>query len=324
MDALIVVAAPLRGLAGAALRDGVAPLAEAGVTVVGCSCGEEVSSSPPADGRVIPWMAFPESAARAVAHAARAGAHARRSPDAPDRPPGMDRAAARGLLEDVPEGSWLAPDVVEALLGAYGIAMPRARLAATPAEAAAAQAELGAPVAVKVARPVVPHKSEVGGVRLGCGSPAAAANAFREVDAALRRSGACDRVEAVLVQEMVDEGVELIVGLTADEVFGPLVLAGIGGVEAELWADRAVALAPVGRRTAGELWRSLRGSAQLDGWRGAPGADRAALADLVNRVAWLAADQQLLAELDCNPVRAPTGGRALVLDARALRAPAPD
>ena len=179
------------------------------------------------------------------------------------------------------------------------------------------------PVAVKVARPVVPHKSEVGGVRLGCGSPAAAANAFREVDAALRRSGACDRVETVLVQEMVGEGVELIVGSTVDEVFGPVVLAGIGGVEAELWADRAVALAPIGRRTAGELWRRLRGSAQLDGWRGAPGADRAALADLVNRVAWLAADQQLLAELDCNPVRAPTGGRALVLDARALRAPAP-
>jgi acetate---CoA ligase (ADP-forming) len=324
VDALIVVAAPLRGRDGAALRDGAAPLAEAGVTVVGCSCGQEASSSPPADGRVIPWMAFPESAARAVAHAARAGAHARRRPDPPERPPGLDRAAARRLLEAAPAESWLTPDAVGALLGAYGIAMPRARLAASPGEAAAAQDGLGVPVAVKVARPVVPHKSEVGGVRLGCRSPAAAANAFRELDAALRRSGACDRVEAVLVQEMVDDGVELIVGSTADEVFGPLVLAGIGGVEAELWADRAVALAPVGRATAGELWRRLRGSAQLDGWRGAPGADRAALADLVNRVAWLAADQQLLAELDCNPVRAPTGERALVLDARALRAPARD
>jgi acyl-CoA synthetase (NDP forming) len=162
----------------------------------------------------------------------------------------------------------------------------------------------------------------VGGVRLGCGSPAGAADAFQELDAALRRSGACDRVEAALVQEMVDDGIELMFGSTADEVFGPLVLAGIGGVEAELWADRAVALAPIGGGTAGELWRRLRGSAQLDGWRGAPGADRTALADLVTRVAWLAADQPLLAELDCNPVRAPAGGRAVVLDARALRAPA--
>jgi acyl-CoA synthetase (NDP forming)/GNAT superfamily N-acetyltransferase len=323
VDALIVVAAPLRGRDGAALRGAAGLLADAGVTVAGCSCGVEVASPSADDGRVVPWMTFPENAARAVAHAARAGAHARRPPDPPERPPGLDRAAARRLLQEAPEGSWLAPDAVAALLGAYGIAMPRARLASSPEQAAAAQAELGAPVAVKVARPVVPHKSEVGGVRLGCGTPAAAAGAFREMDAALRRSGACDGVEAVVVQEMVGDGVELIVGSTDDEVFGPLVLAGIGGVEAELWADRAVALAPIGRGTAGELWRGLRGSAQLDGWRGAPGADRTTLADLVTRVAWLAADQPLLAELDCNPVRAPMGERALVLDARALRAPAP-
>jgi acyl-CoA synthetase (NDP forming)/GNAT superfamily N-acetyltransferase len=323
VDAMIVVAAALRGRDGAALRDSVGLLADAGVTVVGCSCGEEVASSSPAAAPVVPWMTFPESAARAVANAARAGAAARRPPDPPERPPGLDRAAARRVLEAAPPGSWLPADAVTALLDAYGVATPAARLAASPEEAAAAQADLGGPVAVKAARPVVPHKSEVGGVRLGCGSPAAAAEGFRRVEAALRRAGACDRLEAALVQEMVADGVELIVGCAADEVFGPVVLAGIGGVEAELWADRAVALAPVGRRTADELWRRLRGSARLDGWRGAAGADRRALADLVTRVGWLAADQPLLAELDCNPVRAPSGGAALALDARALRARAP-
>jgi acetate---CoA ligase (ADP-forming) len=319
VDALIVAAAPLRGRGAAPLRAVAERLAGAGVTVVGCSCGEEVSRRP-SDGRFVPWMTFPEGAAHAVAHAAQAGAAARRPADPPRRPPGLDRAAARGVLEAVPEGSWLAPAEVEALLAAYGISMPRSRLAVSAGEAAAAQAALAAPVAVKLARPVIPHKSEVGGVRLGCGSPEAAAAAFREIDAAARRSGACDRVEAVLVQEMAAPGVELIVGAAVDEVFGPVVLAGIGGVEAELWADRAVALAPAGERTVRELWRRLRGSAQLDGWRGAPAADREALADLVARVAWLAADQPLLAELDCNPVRAPLGGRALVLDARARRA----
>ena len=276
-----------------------------------------------ADVRTVPWLTFPEGAARAVAHAARAGAAARRPPDPAARLPGLDRAAARRLLLAAPEGSWLPPEAVEALLAAYGIAMPRARLAGSAAEAAAAQTELGVPVAVKLARPVIPHKTEIGGVRLGCGSPEAAADAFRAIDRGLARSRPGERAEQVLVQEMAGDGAELIVGATADDVFGPLVLAGVGGTEAELWADRAVALAPVGPRTAQELWTRLRGAAQIDGWRGAPASDRDALADLVARVAWLAADQALLAELDCNPVRAPHGGRALVLDARVRRAPAP-
>jgi hypothetical protein len=299
VDALIVAAAPLRGRSAAPLRAAVAAVADADIPVVGCSCGEEVASAPALpDGRVVPWLAFPESAARAVAHAARAGAAALRAPDPAPRPPDMDCAAARRLLLETAEGSWLAPEAVEALLAAYGIAVPRARLAGSAAEAAAAQAELGVPVAVKLARPVIPHKSEIGGVRLDCRSEEAAAHAFRAIELDLARSRPGERLEQVFVQEMAGESAELIVGATADEVFGPVVLAGIGGVEAELWADRAVALAPGGGRTAEELWTRLRGAAQLDGWRGAPASDRAALAELVMRVAWLAADQPLLAEID--------------------------
>ncbi|WP_217915497.1 GNAT family N-acetyltransferase [Miltoncostaea marina] len=118
-----------------------------------------------------------------------------------------------------------------------------------------------------------------------------------------------------------EAGVDLMVGAAGDPVFGPLVLAGIGGVEAGLWRDRGVALAPVGPVTAAELWGGLRGAELLDGGRDAPGADRQALADLVARVGWLAADQPLLGELECDPVRAPAGGRAVVLRARAARAP---
>jgi acyl-CoA synthetase (NDP forming) len=130
-------------------------------------------------------------------------------------------------------------------------------------------------------------------------------------------------MEGALVQELAPEGLDLIVGAVADPLFGPLVLVGAGGVEAELWKDRQVALAPVGPRTAGELWRGLHCAPLIDGYRGAPPTDRAALEDIVARVARLAADQPLLAELDLNPVRAfAAGAGALVLDVRARRAAA--
>lgn len=321
VDALIVVAARLRGRDAAALRAAARELAGGDVTVVGCSCGDEVPGAAADDEeRAVPWLAFPESAARALGHAAQAGAAARRPPDPARRPEGVDRAAARAALASAAPGRWLAPEAVTALLAAYGIATPRAVIAESAAQAARAQARLGGPVAVKVAQPEVVHKSEAGGIVLGCASPDDAAEAFRRIDRALRAGAAPDGLRAALVQEMVEGPAELIVGATADRVFGPLVLAGIGGVEAEMWADRAVALAPVGALAAADLWSGLRGARLIDGWRGAPASDRAALADLVRRVSWLAADQPELAELDCNPVRAPAGGPAIVLDARARRA----
>ena len=117
-------------------------------------------------------------------------------------------------------------------------------------------------------------------------------------------------MDGVLVQEMAPDGPDLIVGGLQDPVFGPVVLAGIGGGEAELWGDRKLALAPVGPAAADELWRGLRGTALLDGWRGAPSVPRAPLTELTERVAWLLADQPLLAELDLNPVRAGADGTA--------------
>lgn len=320
VDALIVVAARLRGRDAAGIRAAARQLAGGDVTVVGCSCGDEVPGDAAGEERAVPWLTFPEAAARALGHAAQAGVAARRPPDPARRPEAVDRAAARAALASAAPGRWLAPEAAAALLGAYGIATPRALMAESADQAARAQARLGGPVAVKVAQPVVPHKSEAGGVVLGCASPEAAAAAFRRIDQALRAGAAPGGLRAALVQEMVEGPAQLIVGATADPVFGPLVLAGIGGVEAEMWADRAVALAPVGALAAADLWTGLRGARLIDGWRGAPASDRVALADLVCRVSWLAADQPELAELDCNPVRAPAGGRAIVLDARARRA----
>jgi acyl-CoA synthetase (NDP forming)/GNAT superfamily N-acetyltransferase len=318
-DALIVIHAPTRG----ADPDGVARAVQSAATgrtaVVGCLLGQQRQ----ADGDAawpVPWLRFPEEAARALGAAVQAADAARR-PDDPPRPlPGTDRLLARRALESAEPGAWLAPHALESLLRAYGIPVAASRLVRSPEEAAAAQADIGAPVAVKVTGQGLVHKRDVGGVVLGCASPESAADAYRAIEAALAGAGRPGAMEGAMVQPMAGDGLDLIVGATVDPVVGPLVLAGIGGTEAELWGDRAVALAPVGPRTAEALWGRLRGAPLLDGYRGGPTADRSALAGIVERIGSLAAEQPLLAELDCNPVRVPADGAPIVVDARARRA----
>jgi acetyltransferase len=172
---------------------------------------------------------------------------------------------------------------------------------------------------VKLRSRTLIHKADVGGVVLDCWTPHDAAAAVRGIAESLRRLERLQEMQGALVQEMAADGPDLIVGGLQDPVFGPVVVAGIGGGEAELWGDRKVALAPVGPVAADELWRGLRGAALIDGWRGGPAVPRAPLAELTERVAWLLADQPLLAELDLNPVRAGADRRPVVLDARARR-----
>jgi acetyltransferase len=236
------------------------------------------------------------------------------------RPPGTDPAAARAALAEAEPGAWLPPGAVERVLGAYGIDVPRAVLAADAAAAAAAQAAIGGPVAVKLVSGALTHKSDVGGVVLDVRTPADAAAAVGRIAASLRAHGLEAAMEGVLVQELAPPGVDLIVGGVQDPVFGPCLLGGVGGVQAETWRDRRVALAPAGPASAHELWERLRGAALLDGARGMPAVPRDALADLTARVGWLVSDLPGIAELDLNPVRAGADGRPLALDARIRRA----
>jgi acyl-CoA synthetase (NDP forming)/RimJ/RimL family protein N-acetyltransferase len=320
-DAILVVYTPVRGCDVPALVRAVQDLSDGRLPVTGCVMGERPRPPTGELEHPVPWFEFPEDAVRALAGAREARLLAERPADPPRRLDGIDRRAARRALETAEPGAWLDPDACEALLRAYGIRTSRSRRAASPEEAAAAQAELGRPVAVKLVSRTITHKSDVGGVVLGCRSPTEAAEAYRSIAARLAPAGRAGEMDGVLVQELAPDGIDMIVGALADPLFGPLVLAGAGGVEAELWRDRRVALAPVGPRTAAELWRGLRSDPLIDGYRGALAADRAALEDVVARVARLAADQPLLAELDLNPVRALRPGEgAIVLDARARRA----
>ena len=207
---------------------------------------------------------------------------------------------AAALADDAE--AWLDPAATRRLLLAYGLPLVDERLAATPEEAASAATELGYPVVVKTARAGA-HKTESGGVVLDLADAEA-------VRAAAERIGG-----PVIVQPQVRGGVELLAGVAQDPVFGPLVAFGPGGVMAELIGDARFRLTPLTDVDADELVGAGKAGKLVAGFRGAPAADAAALADILNRLSRLADDFPELAELDLNPVLG-LPDRAVIVDAR--------
>ena len=223
-------------------------------------------------------------------------------------------AAAATISEVLAEGGgWLVPDRVAELLAAYGVPQVAATVAATPAAVARCAAGVDGEVAIKAIAPGLIHKSDVGAVRLGVRGSAAAGRAAREIAVSVREAG--HTPVGYLVQEMAPEGVEMLVGLTSDPDWGPVVACAAGGRAVELLGDVQSRLAPLSRRDAGEMVRALRTFPLLDGYRGAPRANVAALEDVLVRIAALAAAHPEIAELDCNPVLVGPAG-ATVVDAR--------
>jgi acetyl coenzyme A synthetase (ADP forming)-like protein len=269
----------------------------------------------------VPVYGTPEEAARALGHAVRYAAWRRRGPDEPPQLDAIDVDAAKAVLAGalVRGDGWLEPEEVDAVLGAYGIPLVESRRVASAAEAGRVAAEFGGPVAIKAIAEGLVHKSDAGGVIVGIRGATAAARAARRIAAAVRAAG--HTPQGFLVQRMAPTGAELLVGIVGDPDFGPIVACGAGGRAVELLGDAGVRLAPLGRRDASELLRSLRTFPLLDGYRGQPRADLAAVEDVLLRVAALGAAHPEIAELDCNPLLAGPEG-AVVLDAR-IRVAAP-
>jgi acetate---CoA ligase (ADP-forming) len=195
------------------------------------------------------------------------------------------------------------------VLDEYGIRTPRRVLAASPKEAAAAAAAIGGPVVLKLASPDVLHKSDEGFVRVNLTSA-------RDV-----RSSAADFLErrpdadGVIVAEMVTGGIECVLGVSHDDLFGPVVMFGLGGVFVEVRRDVSFRVPPFGRQDAVRMIDELAGSAILRGARGRPKADRRALVDAIMKVQRLAVDLHAdIAELDINPLLALPDG-CIALDA---------
>lgn len=235
----------------------------------------------------------------------------------PARPAGIDREAAASVLRAC--GDKLTEREAKQLLAAYGLPVTREKLAATPEQAAAYAREIGGAVALKIESPDIAHKTEAGAIRLGVQGDGAAREAFEQVTAAARRYAPDARVNGVLVQEMAPQGIEMMLGVIRDPVFGPIVVAGLGGIYIEVLRDIAYRAAPVTAREAQDMLGELRGAKLLDGVRGAAPRDRAALVDAIVRLSWLAHDfRGEIAELDVNPLLALESG-ARVVDALIIR-----
>ncbi len=262
----------------------------------------------------VPAYAYPESAARAMGRAVRYGtwlsAPAAAVPDL-DRIDVTDaRALIGSFLDRLPGGGWLPPSEVSDMLRCYGIPLVETRMADNATGAAKAAAELGCPVVVKADAPGLLHKTDAGAVRLDLRSPADVRRAFEELATTF-----AGRLTGVLIQPMVTGGVEVIIGVVQEPVFGPLVVFGLGGVATEVLGDHGARLAPLTDTDASDLIRSIRAAPLLLGHRGTPAADLAALSDTLLRVSQLADDLPEVAELDLNPVIARPDG-VFAVDAR--------
>jgi acetyl coenzyme A synthetase (ADP forming)-like protein len=273
-----------------------------------------------ASGVRIPSYAFPEQAAIALAHAADHGEWREKPVGTVPHFPGIrvDEAAAV-IAEALERGEgWLEPDEVARLFECYGVPTAVTIGASTPDEAGEAAGRMRGPVVLKAVGPV--HKTEVGAVRIGLEATEVAGEAS-SMASRLRESG--EPLEGFLVQELVEGGVEMLVGMTADPEFGPIVACSAGGITVELTRDVAVRVAPLTDLEATEMVSSLATFPLLDGFRGSPAKDVKALEDVILRVAAISVDQPAIVEMDCNPVMVLDRGAAVV-DARIrVRPPAP-
>ena len=264
----------------------------------------------------IPAYIFPESAARALG-ALRRHREWRARPDVQVRQLPIDRERARRVLHTTGDRRKLSELEVLGVLGAYGIPTAPARLARDPKDAARAASEVGYPVVLKIVSPQIIHKTEVGGVRTGIDTAVELKQAWVEMVDGVSRAAPQAAIDGMLVQRMVRGGRETIVGFSRDAAFGPLVMFGLGGIYVEALGDVQFRVAPIGPLDAHDMLHGIRGVAILNGVRGAPPVDFAALADVLQRVSQLAVDCPEIAELDINPLLAFPDGVTAV-DARIL------
>ncbi|MFD9108933.1 acetate--CoA ligase family protein [Streptomyces bottropensis] len=239
-----------------------------------------------------------------------------RSPfDEAPRSPSPSFRKAKALMRP---GQQLSEHAAKQLLRAYGIRVPREQLVTSAAAAVRAASLVGYPVVMKASGARIAHKTELGLVKVGLTSASQIRDAYRELTDIARYEDVS--LDGVLVCQMVERGVEMVVGVTHDDLFGPTVTVGLGGVLVEVLRDSAVRVPPFAEDQAHAMLAELRGRALLDGVRGAPPADVDALVEVVLRVQRMALELgDEIAELDINPLMVlPRGQGAVALDALAV------
>ena len=228
------------------------------------------------------------------------------------RPVSAEGVTAASLPNGLP--SILTEHRAKALLAPYGLPETRERLATSAADAAEAASALQYPVALKIASPDLPHKTEAGGVVLGLQDQQSVAAAYDQIIGSARHYKPDARIEGVLVQKMAPRGHELVIGMVNDPTFGPIMMVGLGGTMVELMGDVVHRPAPVNATEAAEMLRSLKSAKLLTGFRGAAPMDIAPAAELIANLSRAAlAYRDRIAEMELNPVILHQDGSGLTI-----------
>ena len=203
------------------------------------------------------------------------------------------------------------------LLKEAGVQTTDTRLATSGAEAVALAREIGFPVVLKIVSPDIVHKSDIGGVKVGLADSAAVGAAYDEILAAAQAKQPGSRIDGVSVQNMAKSGVEVIVGMSKDSQFGPVLMFGMGGVLVELLEDVSFRIVPITQRDAGKMIHEIKSFPLLEGYRGSEPADIKALEDILLKISALVAKTPEIKEMDINPIFARRGD-AIAVDARII------
>ena len=196
-----------------------------------------------------------------------------------------------------------------------GIPVTKTKLAKSKKEAISISKEMGFPVVLKIVSPDVVHKSDSGGVKLGLANGAQVGRAYSEIMSSVRRKYPQAAIQGVSVQLMASPGIEVIVGMSKDPQFGPVLMFGLGGVLVEVLKDVSFRIVPVTKRDASEMIREIKGYPLLQGYRGQEAVDIASLEDLIVKVSQFIEQNPQIKELDLNPIFA-YRDKAMAVDAR--------
>ena len=232
---------------------------------------------------------------------------------------------AKALERSTSSPVWLDSDEISEIFAAYGIRSVQSRIAQSAQEAAATADSIGYPVAVKLFSPTITHKTDVGGVMLNVKSAPEVIDAYRQISGNMEKISRSSEMKGVTVQKMLSGVVELIVGVTQDKSFGPLIMFGLGGIYAELFKDVNFRIHPLTDVDAEDMISAFKAHKILEGWRGAPPSDIAAIKDLLLRISALVEDIHEIQEMDLNPIMVmETGQGCCVADARISVTPLPE
>ena len=243
----------------------------------------------------------------------------RKGTDVPQRPSGIAGEAARAKLGG--PGHRLTEREAKSVLAEYGFPVTRETLASSAEEAVASARKIAGSIALKIDSADILHKTDAGALKLGLQGDEAVRAGYADVMEAAVKHMPGAKINGVLVQEMVPPGVEMMLGIISDPVFGPVVACGLGGIHIEVLRDVSYRVAPVTPADARAMLVELRGYKILEGVRGMPARDIDCLCDLIVRLSWFAHDMRdAVAEVDINPVVImQRGAGARVVDALIVR-----